>query len=393
MMRRMRARSASLLAAVVHAASLCACSDSEPASSSASSSSGGAGASGAAGQGASGAGIGGAGGGAGSASGGAGGATGGAGNGGGGGAPAAEACRASAGEVEVTDADTLTAALQAAQPGTVIRMAPGTYLGTFATSAVGTAEAPIALCGTRAAIIDGGDVESGYALHLDGAEHWVLAGFEVTNAQKGIMLDGSSHNLLTGLLVHEIGDEAVHFRRFSNDNLITFSEIRDTGKREPKFGEGVYIGTAVSNWEDITGSGDTPDTSDGNRVLENAFGPGVTAEHLDLKEGTTGGEVRGNTFDGVGLSGENFADSWMDVKGNGYVIAENVGTTALEDGFQTHVVEDGWGNDNVFSANTATVDGPGYGFNIASASTGNVVHCDNVVTGAAAGFANVDCQP
>jgi hypothetical protein len=83
----------------------------------------------------------------------------------------------------------------------------------------------------------------------------------------------------------------------------------------------------------------------------------------------------------------------MDVKGNGYAIAENTGEGSPNDGFQTHVAVDGWGNDNVFTKNVANVNGPGFGFSILKASQGNVVRCDNMVSGAASGFANVDCVP
>ena len=44
----------------------------------------------------------------------------------------------------------------------------------------------------------------------------------------------------------------------------------------------------------------------------------------------------------------------------------------------------------MFTGNTADVDGPGYG--VATTNTdGNVVRCDNEVTGAAEGFADIDC--
>ncbi|MGH3881562.1 MAG: nitroreductase family deazaflavin-dependent oxidoreductase [Actinophytocola sp.] len=61
------------------------------------------------------------------------------------------------------------------------------------------------------------------------------------------------------------------------------------------------------------------------------------------------------------MTGANFADSWLDVKGNGYLVADNHGSTALRDGFQTHVAVEGWGRDNTFRHNTADVRGPGYG--------------------------------
>ena len=40
-------------------------------------------------------------------------------------------------------------------------------------------------------MIDGGDVEGGYAFHLDGARHWRLVGFTVSGGQKGVVADGT----------------------------------------------------------------------------------------------------------------------------------------------------------------------------------------------------------
>lgn len=306
-----------------------------------------------------------------------------------GGGPPADPCDfPSTTTVEVSDAAGLVDALAAAAPGTRIRLAAGTYAGHFEATTDGAEGQPIVVCGPREAILDGGS--TGYVFHLT-ADHHVLSGFTVTNGQKGIMLDGADDSLLIGLAVSQIGHEAVHFRTHSRRNTLAWSEIRDAGLLNPGIGEAVYVGSAKSNWEAITGSADTPDESNDNKILHNELGPGITAEHVDIKEGTTGGEVRGNTFHGEGISGENSADSWVDVKGNGWLIAGNVGTDALQDGFQTHVQLDGWGNDNLFEGNVATVNGPGYGFWIHGESTGNVVRCDNRVSAAASGFANVEC--
>ena len=75
-----------------------------------------------------------------------------------------------------------------------------------------------------------------------------------------------------------------------------------------------------------------PDRSDRNVVKGNKIGQ-TTAEAVDIKEGTTGGVVEDNTFDGSALSG---ADSRVDVKGNNWLIKENTGTNSTQDGFQTH---------------------------------------------------------
>jgi nitrous oxidase accessory protein NosD len=138
---------------------------------------------------------------------------------------------------------------------------------------------------------------------------------------------GVHNTLVDGLKVTGIGNEGIHFQYASSDNVVQNSEISDTGKDNGGFGEGIYSGSANSNWP-----GGQPDHSDRNKALDNKIGPNVRAE------GTTGGELRGN----------------------------------------------------IFSGNTADVQAPSaYGFSVVAAVQGNKVCASNTVTGAGKGFANV----
>ena len=292
--------------------------------------------------------------------------------------------RCPAATIDVATADELRAALDGADPGDVIRLADGTYVGKFVTTVSGTAESPIVLCGTSNAVFDGDGVRGGYGVHLDGASHWRLVGFTVRNAQKGVMVDHGTFNVIEGLTVTHIGDEAIHLRAFSTDNVVRGNTISDTGLRRDKFGEGVYVGSAQSNW--CKHSDCEPDESDRNVVEGNTiFDTG--AESVDLKEGTTGGIVRDNSFDGAGMTG---GDSWVDAKGNDWQIVDNVGVNSPQDGFQMHEILEGWGTGNEFRGNTADVNGPGFGF-AATNSDGNVISCDNDVGAADEGFSDQDC--
>ncbi|MHA6779541.1 right-handed parallel beta-helix repeat-containing protein [Pseudonocardia saturnea] len=290
-----------------------------------------------------------------------------------------------AGGVPVADGDQLTEALAGAHPGTVIAMAPGVYTGNFVARTTGTEDAPITLCGPREAVLDGGPVDGDYTLHLDGVTHWQLRGFTVRGGQKGVMVDGGQRVLVEGLLVEGTGDEGIHLRRHSSDNVVRGNTIRDTGLRRDKFGEGVYVGSAESNWCELTDCG--PDRSDRNTIEANTIS-GTTSEAVDIKEGTTGGLLRGNTFDGAGMTA---ADAWVNVKGNDWMITGNSGTDSPEDGFQVFEILEGWGLDNTFAANTATVNGDGYGFNITRNDERNPVTCDNTVVGAAKGLTSAAC--
>ncbi|OHV32839.1 MULTISPECIES: Ig-like domain-containing protein [Pseudofrankia] len=291
--------------------------------------------------------------------------------------------------VNVSTSGELTAALAAAKPGDLIQLADGVYKGNFVGDRPGSAAAPVTVRGSRGAVLDGGNVKNGYVFHLDGANYWRLEGFSIRNGQKGLMVDQTNHAVIHQLAVSQIGNEAVHLRNFSSDNLVAGVTVNGTGRANEGFGEAIYVGTAESNWKQITGG--RPDNSDRNQVIGNTLS-GFTAEGVDIKEGTTGGVVAGNSFDGSAITGANYADSWIDLKGNGWRIEKNSGVNSPLDGIQTHVVVDGWGTGNLITGNTLDVRGPGYGVNINKPNdTHNTVSCSNVVTNASSGPYNVAC--
>lgn len=238
---------------------------------------------------------------------------------------------------DVTSSDELSSAISSARPGDTIRMAAGTYSPVVISSS-GTADAPTTLTGPADAVITSSGKD--YTLHMDGASFWQLVGFGVSGGGKGVMLDNVQHTLLDSLTVGQTGDEAVHFRTNSSDNVIQRSTIRDTGQKQPQYGEGVYVGSARSNWKKITGG--QPDLSMNNRVLGNTFEK-ITAENVDVKEETSGTMIKGNRFDGSATSGENFADSIVDIKGFATTVIDNITTgdsSALKNIIETHVITD-----------------------------------------------------
>jgi hypothetical protein len=289
--------------------------------------------------------------------------------------------------VTVHDAAGLKQALSSAAAGGVILIGPGQYSGHFVATTSGTADAPITLCGSRDAILDGGDVKAGYTLYLNGVSWWRVIGFTVQNGQKGVMADHANHVHISGLYVHDIGDEGIHLRSFSSDNTIQGVQVRNTGLRNKKFGEGIYVGTANSNWCKYSGCG--PDQSDRN-VIRDSDVSNTTAENIDIKEGTTAGQILNNKLSGEGMVAS-AASAWINVKGNGWTVSGNTGRSSLKDGFQVHRVYAGWGQGNVFQDNHAEVDGPGYGFYVQSASLATVLACSNTETGAAKGLSNIAC--
>jgi hypothetical protein len=305
-------------------------------------------------------------------------------------APITVACTATP-TVTVTNDAELQAAINAASPGEFINLAPGTYTGAVTVPALsGTQTAPITVCGPPTAIIDAGGKSHGF--YLNGTElvngnmaliapvdYWVLEGFTIQNANKGLDLANASHNTIIGVTVHNTSGAGIHVESFSSSNDFEGDLVYGTG------GEGVYNGSAVSNWGFY--SQGQADASDNNRynglVVYN-----TAADPFDLKEGSSHGTVSNNTFDGAANVK---AKGWVDSKGNGWTISGNTGTNSNRDGFGNHVVAPGWGQGNVFEGNSGNVNGPGYAFRVDAASTGTIVTCGQPVTGAALGYSNWPC--
>lgn len=262
-----------------------------------------------------------------------------------------------AASVTCSTAACFTSALANAQPGDVITLAAGvTFTGNFVAAKNGTSSAKITIKGassTNKPILNGGTTSSGYALYITG-DYYDVRNVKITNAKKGIMLDHANNNWLEYLDVYNIGEEGVHFRDGSSNNVIKNSNVYDTGKLNPEYGEGVYVGSDVGKW------GSYKKETNNNRISAVSFGPNVRAEHIDIKEGSSSTIVENCTFDGTGISGANYADSFIDVKGNNDIIRNNTGyrngNSKIVDAFQVHERSSGWGQNAKFTGNTLYLD-------------------------------------
>ncbi|AHH94744.1 hypothetical protein GCM10010174_37020 [Kutzneria viridogrisea] len=297
---------------------------------------------------------------------------------------------------QVGTAAQLRTALSAAKPGDTIKLADGDYADQFLATTSGTAGAPITLTGGPRAVLSDplfnpGDTDcpsgqTGYGLWLQGASYWNLSGFTVANSKKGIVLDGAQHVTIDSVTVHDIGYEGVHFRKGSAYGVIKNSTVYNTGTEQPGYGEGVYLGSANSNWA-CFGVGGGPDPGNYIQVLNNRIGPNVAAEGVDIKEGTHDGVVSGNVLDGTGERNQNSGDSTIDVKGDRYTISGNTVSHPYTDGFQVHNVYQSYGCGNTFSDNKFTLgSAPGYGINVTDQSrckstAPNLVRASNTSTG------------
>ncbi|MEU2114210.1 right-handed parallel beta-helix repeat-containing protein [Streptomyces sp. NPDC016459] len=292
---------------------------------------------------------------------------------------------ASAATVDVSTAAQLKTALVNARPGDTIRLADGTYTGNFKATTPGTSSARITLTGSSRAVLTAG---GGYGLHLNGASYWTVAGITVTGGQKGIMTDAADDVVIDGVSVHGLDMEGVHFRNSSRNAVIRNSRVYDTGNDGRGMGEGVYVGTANT----------LSDRSDNAQILNNVIGPDVGGESIDIKEGTTGARIVGNTFDGRGLTGVHYDDSWVDVKGNGVLVENNTGVNTTNNGYETHSQQSGWGCGTVFRGNRSNLTGATGPQRLAinvtnpSSSCPTTVYASNTVTGGN-GLTNIPVTP
>lgn len=249
----------------------------------------------------------------------------------------------SGGEVAQTSAE-LTRRLEQAQPGDVIALTQRRYVGRFAISARGTTKAPIVLCGETGSILEGPSITTGYTLHLDGAAWITVQDLSITGGQKGLVLDSSDHVTLSELSISDTGQEAVHLRRHSSDNLVSRVSISTTGLSSPEFGEGIYVGSASANWCKLTEC--EPDRSDRN-TIESSKIANTTAEPIDVKEGTTAGVIRDNNLS----STAGRKRSAIDLKGNAWRVTDNRISVLDAPAVSIYSLAPGWGVENIIGAN------------------------------------------
>jgi hypothetical protein len=261
---------------------------------------------------------------------------------------------------------TIQAALDEAQPGTVIHLAPGEYHEEPVTMRDGAPGAPITIRGPETGQDPAGRHQAtlygtGRIVNIDHS-HYVLEGFTI-DGQEGLkgrqwptdpaaatafknsvrddvsdgrlIYIGSSEESrdITGVVIRNMfltgaGGECVRLRNNAHDNVIENSVIQycglfgkadDEGDRfEYHNGEGVYIGTSPK-------SDDQPmhenDTSSGNRVTGNVirtFG----SECFNVKENAHDNVFEGNTCSGNTESSE-FDGSNIELRGHANIVRNN----------------------------------------------------------------------
>jgi len=271
--------------------------------------------------------------------------------------------------VEVDTASELEDALEDASAGDKIVIASGTYEGNFKLETGGSQNKPIWIVGessTNMPILDGDDHNNSTTLAIDGEDaggisYVYVENIKVTNARTGIAVDQADYVTIDDVEVYEVGQSAIHLRDGSQYNIIKNSYIHDTGLYNVKFGEGVYIGSDYTKWPGGSSSSEYDPAVDYAQILNNVIGPNVTAEHIDVKEGSSYAYIIGNTFDAEGMNDIiNGGLSFIDFKGNYAEAAHNTGdqndNEYFENAFEINEKSTGWGAYNDIHDNTITFD-------------------------------------
>ncbi|WP_299604102.1 cellulase family glycosylhydrolase [uncultured Aquimarina sp.] len=227
------------------------------------------------------------------------------------------------GIINCNTVDCIRNAMQNAQPGDEIIIASGTYEAPdkiniggratrYASDRNGTQSNPIIMRAQNPSnppILKGENGKyDGYVLHMLG-DYWEIKNIIFEEGSKGIVFDNANHGLLENVTVRELGEEGIHLRDGSSFNLVKDCRVYNVGIKKPGIGEGLYVGSDK-------GQHDQYERECNNNTIDGCIvGPNVTAEGVDVKEGTKNTIIRNCTFSAQGLSGENSADAFIDLKG------------------------------------------------------------------------------
>jgi len=212
---------------------------------------------------------------------------------------------------------TVQQALDLAQPGARITLAPGVYAQDIRSVRDGSASARITLAGPADAVIQGGG--AGRIIEIN-HDYLALEGFTVDglwgdpNSAAGYrdkllyVLGKQSRDGVSGLRVMSMtfrnaGGECIRLHYFAQHNEIAESNISNCGVHDFRFdaggknGEGIYIGTAPEQRGDGKNPTADPDLSNANWIHHNTFDTQGN-ECVDIKEAATGNIVEYNRCTG-----------------------------------------------------------------------------------------------
>lgn len=265
-------------------------------------------------------------------------------------------------QVNVSSTSQLSSALRYAQPGDCIQLASGTYSSQSTVTRSGTSTSGIIVTGPSTAIVSG-------ALRFQNVAYWRLSGFTIRGGFYCIEGNGIRYMTFQNLDISQCGQEGIVLHYRSSRNVVEGNWIHDVGKTAPQYGEAVYIGRGGGTMANV-------DPSDSNTVRNNRLGPGVPAEHIDVKRGTRGNVIEANQSDATGHRYTSPITTTLYMNGGtNTVLRANVirNLYSQSAAFQSYRSVNGLWTQNQVAGQFSRA----FYLN----GTGNVVRCDNVVSG------------
>lgn len=233
---------------------------------------------------------------------------------------------------------TIQKAVDLAQPGDVINLAPGSYLQDVISRRSGTPSAPITLTGPASAVVKGGGNARIIEINHDNI---TLDGFTLdglwaaptsTSGYRDKLLyvlgkaplDGVNGLRVLNMTFKNAGGECVRLRYFAQRNEIARSTFLNCGINDFRFkaggknGEGIYIGTAPEQIGDGKNPTTDPDQSSNNWIHHNSFNTQGN-ECVDIKEASSGNIIEYNSCTGQ----QDPNSGGFDSRGNGNIFRNN----------------------------------------------------------------------
>jgi len=152
---------------------------------------------------------------------------------------------AEAGKVVVKPGSDLNAVINDSKGGDTIIINPGTYPHFILSGKKCTEKNPLIIRAIVPAsvVISGSTVSNGCALEIISCSYVVIEDLTFTNSMWGIYVKNSDHIILRKNEVYNTGQEGIHIGRSSKFVDVSGNRIHNTGKYNPKWAEGIYVGS------------------------------------------------------------------------------------------------------------------------------------------------------
>ena len=122
-------------------------------------------------------------------------------------------------------------------------------------------------------------IKDNFILHIRG-DYWVIENIRIGYGGQAIVLDNASYNIIRNVEMFSLGSQAVIMRYGSSNNLIQNCYIHGTGNNNPKYADGIDIGTPHT--EQTTRTNHIAD----NNVIEGCVFRNIATQPIRIREYT-----------------------------------------------------------------------------------------------------------